>query len=385
MNLKYCMDNQNSLTAPPQYKYLHFVPLPKFTLWDVKNYLDTSIESDFPVVQLKNVLKTVNSKGDFTCDKTLLLPDFLSFLLNTSTFKTIIQTEQKNLGQHNLRYNTLKSLQIPLPPLEVQKQLSGVLMDKILTIKKQEEDCECLENQMADYFLNELSLIKREEKKKPIFHFVNFSDMKRWDISNTDTQYESVKYPFKRLEDIILGTYQYGSYAKSISLVTDIRYIRIADINKDGSLNALVFSAEKTDEQYLLTENDFLIARIGSGTIGKTFLYKSHFGKAIFSNHLVRFKLDIAKIHPDYLLYYTQSNIFKNWVKLNQKGSVLFNIDGQEFLNAPIIVPDLNTQKTIIDTIFIIKEKMENLKQLSHKNTMEAFSDFEKVVFKTKL
>ena len=63
----------------------------------------------------------------FTFDEALLLPDFLSLLLKTKTFETIIQSHEKGLNQRNSRYNSLELLQIPLPPLAIQKQLSEVL------------------------------------------------------------------------------------------------------------------------------------------------------------------------------------------------------------------------------------------------------------------
>ena len=42
--------------------------------------------------------------------------------------------------------------------------------------------------------------------------------------------------------------------------------------NEDGTLNEDIVSADGYDSQYLLQNNDFLIARSGN-TVGKTFLY----------------------------------------------------------------------------------------------------------------
>lgn len=172
----------------------------------------------------------------------------------------------------------------------------------------------------------------------------------------------------------------YGVGEKGIKKRTDIRYIRITDINEDGTLNDDFVSAEKIDEKYLLEENDFLIARSGN-TVGKTFLYKKEFGKCIYARYLIKFKLDTQKIIPEYLLYYTKSNIYKQWIASNQRANAQPNINSNEYLDSPIIVPSIEEQRKIVNDLSQIKEQIKFYKKEPEQNRIAAQEEFEKELF----
>lgn len=99
-------------------------------------------------------------------------------------------------------------------------------------------------------------------------------------------------------------------------------------------------------------------------------MYKESLGKAIFAGYLVRYKLDKKKINPLYLLYFTKSKIFKEWITSKQRISGQPNINGNEYLSAEIIVPPLNIQNEIAKEIsdiyevkFSIKSNIKSLKK----------------------
>lgn len=139
-------------------------------------------------------------------------------------------------------------------------------------------------------------------------------------------------------------------------------------------------SAKIVEEKYLLKENDFLIARSGN-TVGKTFLYKESFGKCIFAGYLVRYKLNTQKIIPEYLLYYTKSSLFKTWIQNNQRIFGQPNINGQEYLNADIIIPDTTKQKEIAKYIGELYDKIARKKSEIKDATLYAQTQFEEAVF----
>ena len=161
---------------------------------------------------------------------------------------------------------------------------------------------------------------------------------------------------------------------------SDVRYIRITDINEDGSLNDDFVSAEVVEEKYLLEENDFLIARSGN-TVGKTFLYKPNMGKCIFAGYLVKYILNPQVVVPEYVLYYTKSSLFKSWVKNNQRIFGQPNINGQEYLNADLIVPTLAVQKEIVKTIESKRIQIDVKKKESKELILLAKCQFEEAVF----
>ncbi len=173
---------------------------------------------------------------------------------------------------------------------------------------------------------------------------------------------------------------KYGASYKTINKRSDIRYIRITDINEDGTLNNNVVSANGYDSQYLLQENDFLIARSGN-TVGKTFLYKDKYGKAIYAGYLIKFVIDTNLIDPLYLLYYTKSSIYKKWILANMRVSAQPNINSEQYLESPIIVPPIDKQREIVEYVSIMLQKIETLSNTTLKYESDAINNFEDQIF----
>lgn len=79
------------------------------------------------------------------------------------------------------------------------------------------------------------------------------------------------------MDEVSLGKGEYGAGSASIEYDPERpRYVRITDINDDGTLNNDFVSSInlEDDEVYKLHYGDFLFARMGA-TVGKTYAYKS--------------------------------------------------------------------------------------------------------------
>ena len=132
---------------------------------------------------------------------------------------------------------------------------------------------------------------------------------------------------------------------------TDVRYIRITDIDTDGNLqNEDWKTAKRIDEKYSLDENDLLFARSGA-TAGKTFIYKKEYGKAIFAGYMIRFRFDETRVNPLFIFYYTLLNRYRSWVRTIQRPSGQPNINSKEFKSFEIPLPPLDIQNHIIELI----------------------------------
>ncbi len=211
--------------------------------------------------------------------------------------------------------------------------------------------------------------------------FINFKNINKWDIKNllNTSTYDSSLYITTTLSKIILDKPKYGSNSKGIKKVTDTRYVRITDINEDGTLNDKIVSAEKVKDNYLLRQNDFLIAR--SGSVGRTFLYHEKYGRCIYAGYLIKFILNQDLVNPYFLLYYTKSNIFKTWINGTKRTTGVPNINSQEYLNSPIILPSLNIQNNIANHIGSLKDEIQSLKEQSIQNKSLALKKFENEIF----
>jgi len=316
----------------------------------------------------------------FSCNEKLN-PNFLYKMFKTETFNKIINDNTTGSVRQNLKFDTLSDIKIPLPSPQQQKKILKKYNDKIELAKQQEQEAKKIEDSIEEYLFEELGIEKVEAKKeKSGLQFVEFRDIDRWDVWTSNNIHIKTNYQKVTLKNIVIGKPQYGANEKGIKKVSDVRYIRITDINEDGTLNDEFVSPANVDEKFILKENDFLIARSGN-TVGKTFLYKEKYGKAIYAGYLVRYILDTNKVIPEYILYFTKHKIYKDWIASNQRVSGQPNINGQEFLTSPIILPPLNIQEKIANEITKRKEKIKQLKQEAQKNREEAIKEFEREIF----
>lgn len=313
-------------------------------------------------------------------------PYFLTLVMTSDFFiKLSEQCSNGTTNRHYLQENLFLDMKIPRPPLKKQKEIIDRYNEKIKLAEEQEKELYQLEQDANNYIALQLGIICEnnviESNKYNYLTFYNLIDLSRWDLyKNNCNSIISEKYKFSKLSDVVTEKPLYGAGEKGIKKRSDIRYIRITDINEDGTLNDDFVSAEKVDSKYLLEENDFLIARSGN-TVGKTFLYKKEFGKCIYAGYLIKFKLNTKKIIPEYLLYYTKSNIYKQWIASNQRANAQPNINSNEFLNSPIIIPPIEEQNYIVNHVQKIKEKIISLKQQAEKNRISAQKEFEKELF----
>ncbi|MBN1637556.1 MAG: N-6 DNA methylase, partial [Ignavibacteriales bacterium] len=170
---------------------------------------------------------------------------------------------------------------------------------------------------------------------------------------------------------------QYGANESAIdgNPKNDYRYIRITDIDENGYLLDDFKTAKNIEEQYILKDGDFLFARSGN-TVGKTFLYKTSYGKAIYAGYLIRFRTNKSKLLPEFLNEFTNTKIYKQWVKHTQTGTSQPNINGQMYSGLLIPLPPLNIQQKIVQECEIIVKQSEQARKAVDEVKKEIENEF---------
>lgn len=321
----------------------------------------------------------------FNINAEKIIPDFLRLLVSTEHFAKMCQGQSSGTtGRQRVSLNDLLQIKIPLPVIEKQREIVEKYNEEVLCSNNLKNKIINWETEIEKLWVNLLELTfyesQAEHKKTNFLNFVCLSQLSRWDRFNNRGMVNSAKYKFAKLQDVVIGKPLYGAGEKGIKIKSDTRYIRITDINEDGTLNDDFVSAQKVDEKYILRENDFLIARSGN-TVGKTFLYKLEHGKCIYAGYLIKFRLNLEKVIPEYLLYYTKSKAYKAWIASNQRANAQPNINSEEFLNSPIVIPELSEQKNIVDQIGKIKQEIQHLKDKDKNIIHVAHQQFEKELF----
>lgn len=158
----------------------------------------------------------------------------------------------------------------------------------------------------------------------------------------------------KPLAEYCFGNGAYGAQSASAPFQEGRpRYVRITDINDDGSLNDDVVCSinESDDIDYKLEYGDFLFARMGA-TVGKTYAFIM--GSQIYAGYCIRFKLDTSKINPRYLFWLTKQENYWRWVKENQSGAAQPGINAKKYGSLPVPNAPIDLQNQFASFVELI-------------------------------
>lgn len=198
----------------------------------------------------------------------------------------------------------LRSIQIPLPPIEEQRRIAAIL-DRTHAIRA-----------VASKQLREL-----EPAGSALF------------TSEFLTSPASADYPLVTLNEISKRTGEYGANLSAIDYSPDKpRYVRITDIDESGRLTSHAKSpagCTKDWEKYQLHDMDLLLAR--SGSVGKSYLYRESDKLCIFAGYLIRYQLREDLVIPEYVFGFTKTSNYWAWVKGHQNVVTQPNINAKQY------------------------------------------------------
>ncbi|MFT5256358.1 MAG: type I restriction enzyme S subunit [Candidatus Paceibacteria bacterium] len=259
---------------------------------------------------------------------------YLFYNLVSEAYKKYISELTDGIGINNLKSIDLKSFEIPLPPLPQQKQIVALLDKAFAAIDTAKANAE-----------------QNLQNAKELFesYFRKALSNKNWLTVKLGEACEKVEY---------------GSSTKS-SREGLLPVLRMGNIqNRRLVWNDLKYSNNKEDnDKYLLKYNDVLFNRTNSPEwVGKTAIYKGEM-PAIFAGYLIRIIRKEDLLDADYLNYYLNSQIAKDYGDTVVISSVnQANINGTKLKSYPIPLPDIETQKQIVqklDSLSIECEKLE--------------------------
>ncbi|MGB8347087.1 MAG: restriction endonuclease subunit S [Ktedonobacteraceae bacterium] len=127
------------------------------------------------------------------------------------------------------------------------------------------------------------------------------------------------------------------------------RYIRITDIDEDGSLREDTYRSlpEEIAEPYLLKDGDLLFARSGA-TVGKSILYHKIWGRACYAGYLIRLRINRLVSDPKFISYFAVSPAYQNWLSSVFIQATIQNVSAEKYANLSVSIPPLSEQQAIV-------------------------------------
>jgi len=260
----------------------------------------------------------------FKVDEKNIKSRYLFALFKSKKFLDYVNDLATGGVRMDFKIDCLKRWQIPLPPLEIQKEI-----------------------------------VEKIEKQKTIIDGVE-RILESWEVDDSIFIGEMME-----LGNFIMT--QYG-YTESANDFGNIRLIRITDIDKFGKLikenKAFINEEEEKIKPYVLKKDDILVAR--TGTFGKMLYFESD-EPSIFASYLIRLIYDKEKILPKYLWYYSFSK--KYWNQANEivSGGTQPQFNAEKIKQIKIPLPSLEIQQKIVEKLDKEMEALEKIKFLKEK------------------
>lgn len=164
-----------------------------------------------------------------------------------------------------------------------------------------------------------------------------------------------------KLKDISINNRgYYGIGASAVDYNADkYTYLRITDINDDGSLNknGLMSVDDEKANQYLLQKNDIVFARTGAST-GRNYFYDGEIGNIVYAGFLIKFSLNFDLVNPRYIKYYCLSQKYKDWILSSLTGSTRPNINEKQLADMPIELPEREYQDKVVEILDSLTSKI---------------------------
>jgi len=212
-------------------------------------------------------------------------------------------------AQKNIDTDAFRSLEIPLPPLEVQKEIVAEIegYQKVINGAR--------------------AVLDNYRPHIPIHP----------------------DWPMVEIDE--LARPEYG-FTASAADAGDARFIRITDIAPDGSLrpnDAKFITLTDDARQSQLSKGDILVARTGA-TYGKTMLFEEDY-PAVFASYLIRLRFPKERVHPRYYWVFAQSDAYWSQASALMTGGGQPQFNGNALKQIKLPVPPLVDQQAIVAEI----------------------------------
>ncbi len=312
---------------------------------------------------------------------------FLCYLLNSKLIQEIINEKSVSTTQPKLALFRIETLPIPLPPLEEQQRIVEKLESVLGKLKEAKE---LIEEARESFELRKASILNQAFTGKLT---------EKWRESNIEHSIENEKIsgktgfipsPVPKLPDtteidgskdesepyllpngwkwVKLGevaeNLQYG-YTDKTKDNGNAKYLRITDIqdnNVDWESVPFCQIEENRKKQYLLKENDIVIARTGA-TTGKSFLIKK-VDNSVFASYLIRLSLQMKKVNVQFVWYFMQSEFYWNQITEVSSGIAQPGVNATKLSNLIFPLPPLEEQQKIVEILESLLNKEEEVKIL---------------------
>jgi len=274
------------------------------------------------------------------CDK--IQGGYLYRLLESKQINDQFVAAANGVTRFGISTYPIKNSYLMIPPIEEQQRMSSFLDKKTsiidLTIEKD----------------TQLINLLKEKRTAMINHTVTKGLDPTVEMNDSGVEWIGEipeDWSINRLKFLTSNKAQYGANEEPEFNENkfDYRYVRITDVNDNGGLkkDSYAYLSKENARGYILNEGDVLFARSGA-TVGKVYYYSSNDGDCCFAGYMIRYVANKELLKPKFLLYYSLSKSYKEWIKIVSTQSTIENVSAEKYDELYIPTPKITQQERVI-------------------------------------
>jgi type I restriction enzyme M protein len=256
-----------------------------------------------------------------------ILPLFAFYLLKDFLPKKALENIQGSTMPY-ITLKTLESIQIPLPPLNIQQKI-----------------------------VSEIEVLETKEKNTKIE-----SDILK---SSIYLKYKNLSSSKQRLD--VISTFKNGLNFTRKSSGETIEIVGVKDFQDNFSPNLHLLEKIQIDgelsDEYKLKKGDLLVVRSNGSAnlVGRFLMIEKINNITSYSGFTIRIRPNFEKTDSKFLCYYLKSDIVRNELSENSVGSNIKSLNQTQLSNIKIPLPPLSEQQKIVSEIEKIEAKIKVL------------------------
>jgi len=303
--------------------------------------------------------------------KNEIIPEYIFAFLNSGLGQLQIKREITGATVTGLTRESVKNLQIPLPPLQIQNKIVSIMSKAYEEKKRKEEKAEEILNSIDDFVLEELGIKMSEIEKEMVFEVWSDEidnsriDAEYWQpyLEEVEQSINNGKYKTEKLKKYITKIH-YGASTSNAYVDDGIPLLRILNLKPNNlDLSKVVYLSELYKKEIgnaFVKTGDLLISR--SGTVGTVVVIPKEADGFAFGSFMIKFCLD-DKINKNFVSIWLNNKLNKILTEREKIGAIQGNITISTIENFNIPIPPINIQKKISEKIELYYYQAKKLKK----------------------
>jgi len=286
-------------------------------------------------------------------------------------------------------------LEIPLPPLEVQRAIVARWQAAQESARQAEEQVYKLESGVPRSVLETLGIPFYENKTLPKVFACSWSSLENWGVGYTSRAISSSKdlheskFPLKQLGDIARVSYGIQKSPANRPGKNARPYLRVANVQKGGLNLSEIKYIEVADtemESLRLQRGDLLVCEGNSADlVGRPAIWNDEIPNCVHQNHILKVRVNLSDAIPEFVLEYMQTLPARTYFRGRAKFTTnLASINSNDLRELPVPLPPLEVQHSILERVHASRAEIARQGERAAQIRKDAEAEVETLILGTK-